>query len=791
MHRIIIVSKTTLLVTVVLPNNTTMASHVETFLNERFPSYDLLKSRLEEEQARLRSDETETRERAEQERRRILENRQTALAKLQESLDALDLSAPLPPFVESSVSELAKEVYNDALLRDVRGRYAELRLMAAARDVVRDLETVSTAQPVFADSGRSVDELIDMYRTQIVPAEARLQVHIAETDVAHSLVRNMAQRGSQYIDSDIYGPLLVRIQTDLRQCLADAGWPQKQPDAAANSRFRQLFRDALRVQKPAPQSMLPGRALAPLVAFETLAEQYDVRFRYHFEGSRETNRPDKPEWALAFVFKVVDEATPFLSGPVQQILDAEAEQLGGDDGGSGSRRRRRRAVDEFITALLSKTVYRKLRDLVPQIIGQPRLFSHLIAEMETFDQQLREAYFYVPYGRDFGGDVKGSYNSPSSWRGITGDILATNNWFDVWVEAEQQHADERFAEIMRADDKWTVDFASVAEDQVKPTVSTVHLKYLLEGVTELYRPLTSANYQLRFLFAVQLPLVERYYRAIHAQLDNTKELPSGLDGVKLLASLYTSASFLDEFLEDLSQDLLFIELYAAMGRRALDRKTSAAASALELSHAAEWAGVEADDDDERSLFDGELAALAKLKKKAMMSIGLRVAREFEHAMGSQYFRVQWNAVPAEDHDPAKSGPSPALVQPVAIARKHLDYLRQVLTGPSFVLAQKDFAANVQRYFWKYVINANQFSITGGQQLSRDVSELWTSLGLPRDASYYRLEQACVVLCAVPALLEQDYGQKRAVEIRSTLKLSFLSDNEVDNLLKRRVNAPVV
>jgi hypothetical protein len=148
-------------------------------------------------------------------------------------------------------------------------------------------------------------------------------------------------------------------------------------------------------------------------------------------------------------------------------------------------------------------------------------------------------------------------------------------------------------------------------------------------------------------------------------------------------------------------------------------------------------------------------------------------------MGGQYFRINWNV------ELSSSAPSAALVQPVNIAQKHLDYLKQVLSAPEFVVLQKDFASNVQRYFWKFVINANQFSMAGGQQLSRDISELWTSLGLPRDTSYYRLEQACVILCAVPSVVGPDYGQKRAVEIRRALKLNMLTDNEVDNILKRR------
>ena len=46
------------------------------------------------------------------------------------------------------------------------------------------------------------------------------------------------------------------------------------------------------------------------------------RFRYHFEGRRETNRRDKPEWVFAHCVAQMRSHAPLLSGEVQPMLRA-------------------------------------------------------------------------------------------------------------------------------------------------------------------------------------------------------------------------------------------------------------------------------------------------------------------------------------------------------------------------------------------------------------------------------------------------------------------------------------
>jgi vacuolar-type H+-ATPase subunit I/STV1 len=127
-----------------------MATSVEAYLNEKFPSYELLKTRLEEEQTELRTEEDQTRERAETERQLILENRKNALEKLQEHLNSINPDSELVPFEGSTLSQLATDVYSDDLLSDVRATYSQFKVLASARDVVRDLKAIKEIQPTFS-----------------------------------------------------------------------------------------------------------------------------------------------------------------------------------------------------------------------------------------------------------------------------------------------------------------------------------------------------------------------------------------------------------------------------------------------------------------------------------------------------------------------------------------------------------------------------------------------------------------------------------------------------------------
>jgi hypothetical protein len=66
------------------------------------------------------------------------------------------------------------------------------------------------------------------------------------------------------------------------------------------------------------RSALRKQGLYPLIA---LMEPLNLRFRYHFDGKRQTNRLDKPEWYFTHVMNLMHDHRIFITTIVQRLLD--------------------------------------------------------------------------------------------------------------------------------------------------------------------------------------------------------------------------------------------------------------------------------------------------------------------------------------------------------------------------------------------------------------------------------------------------------------------------------------
>lgn len=67
----------------------------------------------------------------------------------------------------------------------------------------------------------------------------------------------------------------------------------------------------------------------------------------------------------------------------------------------------------------------KIFVLLPRTSNQPRLLSHLVHELMSFDVNMREEWDY-----DGGNAVEG-------WKGLTWEVLVKKGWFGKWLEVEK------------------------------------------------------------------------------------------------------------------------------------------------------------------------------------------------------------------------------------------------------------------------------------------------------------------------------------------------------------------
>ena len=215
--------------------------------------------------------------------------------------------------------------------------------------------------------------------------------------------------------------------TDFEKTLTKVQWPSKDAklQGSLEKEWVEGVQKLLELQEPelhARDSQDPERAWGEdalvLLPLEVMAKPLELRFRYHFEGDRPTNKLDKPEYFLSHIIDLLNTYDRFFAIYLQPIL-----------GNFAKRNRTLTSIyidstSALITALLPM-LRRKVFSLLPKIANQPQLLSHFIYELMNFDVSLREEWRY-----DGGNSVMG-------WKGLTWEVLVKKEWFSKWLKVEK------------------------------------------------------------------------------------------------------------------------------------------------------------------------------------------------------------------------------------------------------------------------------------------------------------------------------------------------------------------
>ncbi|KAJ9479528.1 hypothetical protein PHBOTO_003014 [Pseudozyma hubeiensis] len=340
----------------------------------------------------------------------------------------------------------------------------------------------------------------------------------------------------------------------------------------------------------------------PLLTTQCLIEPMLLRFRYHFDGDRSTNRLDKPEWFLSHIASLIRTQAPLFHPPVHGVPGSGGVvvRLNRAYANASSSRKPYRHIDtyaELVHGLLTP-LRRKLASTMPALLDHPSLLAHTVFQALTFDADLAESF--PPSLTVLGG---------AGTRKISDDILDNTEWFNRWLDGEKEFALRRFEEIVNAADAWAIGSSdSVADDdeQVfysassndkedatggqRTTKSARSTMEILESVSERYRPLPSLSQRLSFLTIVQLPILRSYAQRLTRSLDAFESLSSafarampgeitsatsgsgssdsdmvkGLRGLGRLVKALLSAQYVCEELERWSETSAFVELSSAL-----------------------------------------------------------------------------------------------------------------------------------------------------------------------------------------------------------------------------------
>ncbi|KAN0100870.1 RINT-1 / TIP-1 family domain containing protein [Tylopilus felleus] len=470
-------------------------------------------------------------------------------------------------------------------------------------------------------------------------------------------------------------------------------WPTTVDYVAASTEDRTAFEsavaDLLKLQEIG-DSLHPLRETEGLYPLQALVQPVALRFRYHFDSERETNRLDKPEWYFTHIANVAHDHRPFMEGVIQRLI-------------SGSKFQDVNAWHDYTTLLLP-ILERKLKRSVPMLLTRPALLAHTVYQSLLFDSSLRDmGYEFVPANREAKEDEK----REAERGGISKVVLDQKDWFNAWLEGEKKFADDQYHEIISASDAWVIsdddghDYTQNLRSQdadLKATTSARRVKALVEQVTDRYSPLPSFRQRTQFLIHVQLPILELYHSRISSSLDafetlssalvravpgglgvdgpktDTRKLTGGVEGSQRLCKALLSAKYIENAMQAWGEEVFFLELWVEINHRASLRTTARSRSSLAGHDAQPNAGMPT---SEGTIFEELIAQFAKLSSRAEDMLVQQICGECESALKSHFSAL---AIHTQDLDDStmEATVSSTLLPAVALLSSHLTFLRSTL-----------------------------------------------------------------------------------------------------------------
>ncbi|CAB4406512.1 unnamed protein product [Rhizophagus irregularis] len=622
-----------------------------------------------------------------------------------------------------------------------------------------------------------------------------------------------------------------RLTKKFKQTLDAFNWPTPikvpyPPNTTDKfSAFRKAFTELLLLQRPADveevskpleskNSKEDNVLLPPLLPMQIMVEPLIVRFRYHFDSKRPTNRIDKPEWYFSHVITTIREHSPFLTGAVQAIVDDAGFE-------------KYHAKNEFIRCLLV-AVTRKLNNSVPTLLNSPQIFSHTVFETLQFDQTLRELHMYTPPGQD-------------EWGGCVEVFTGKKEWFKAWLKVEKTFAEARYNEIMHSEDVWEMVDEEFPDDEYKPTKSAAKLINLLELVTSRYKLLPLFHNRIRFLIAIQAELLVTYSKRIDSAVDSFGNLSysivravpnvaatdiTGVEGLKRLCRWLSSAGFVSRTIKEWGEDSFFLELWHEVTVRAA-RNTGNTGNTGNIGAAAHNTGASplpsptssissteqgqvtssvnvdgAITVDEGTVFDDPAELFDNICERIQSLIVKNVSREFFNGLKAYVKKNNWSRSDIYNNDftrqqiPKLNNQSkdttsqstielsPELYTPLSDLAHSLTFLSNNLPDRIFKHIYKDVSKELEDYLWDRILMKKHFSEMGGCQFEVDMEKGLFTIGkrwIRKPENYFRrLKDACILL-TLPANHSKIESKSDDKSQQRTLSqvISMLSDDELE------------
>jgi hypothetical protein len=349
------------------------------------------------------------------------------------ALKVADGDLPLLPLLDDELAQSSKHV--DATVADTLTRLDNLRdelneLGLQGHRLTDDIESVAPVPLLEAKLDRldhlnAVRNYLIIVRNILVLVDGvkdqeSYQLLLIQIDTCIVELPSLREF-LLYSQQKAFNNLKATYETKVIAALEDISYPYTQDPPhystlpkEARVKFELSFRALLKFLQEASSfhAKHPWITTSPSSPMSCLITPLQLRFKFHFDTDRPTNRLDKPEWYFTHILNVLHLHRAFITGPIQHLLSAVPNQ--------------QPALHEFTKALLPVPT-RKFKKSIAAIIqpsdGSPPkigLLAHTLQQALIFDAKIKED----------------AYLNDDEWNGIAWEVLGNRQWFDTWLKGE-------------------------------------------------------------------------------------------------------------------------------------------------------------------------------------------------------------------------------------------------------------------------------------------------------------------------------------------------------------------